>query len=156
LEQGMKNGYKAFQVPLPPLTGRNQGQAFDKAVRARMDALRKAGGDGVDFVLEGAARLMAGDASSVAASLERFHLLWFDEPCTVSNLQTIRKLSDENVTPLGFGRSVQEASVFQDLLREGCVDSFANNPSAQNLLFFSPVAERYLRTKTRYSAACGL
>jgi galactonate dehydratase len=122
LEQTIRNGYKAFQVPLPPLTGRNQGQAFDKAVRARMDVLRKAGGEGIDFVLDGAARLTPGDAGSVAASLERFHLLWFDEPCSVSNLQTVRKISDETVTPLGFGRTVQEASLFQNLLHEGCVD----------------------------------
>jgi galactonate dehydratase len=122
LEQGMRAGYRAFQVPLPPLTGRNQGQAFDKAVRARMDALRKAGGEDVDFVLDGASRLTAGDAGSVAASLERFHLLWFDEPCPVSNTQTLRKVSEETVTPLGFGRNVGEASVFQELLRQGCID----------------------------------
>jgi galactonate dehydratase len=124
LTEQMKNGFKAFQVPLPPLTGtgRNQGQAFDKAVRARMDALRKAGGEGIDFVLDGSSRLTPGDASSVAASLERFHLLWFDEPCSIANVQAVRKISDENVTPLGFGRSVAEPSLFQDLLREGAID----------------------------------
>ncbi len=122
LDRGMQDGYRAFQVPLPPVTSRNQGQAFDKAVRARMDSLRKAGGENVDFVLDGDARLSAGDAGSVAASVEKHHLLWFDEPCAVTNLQTIRKISDENVTPLGFGRAVRESSVFQDLLREGCVD----------------------------------
>jgi galactonate dehydratase len=124
LNEQMKNGFKAFQVPVPPLTGtgRNQGQAFDKAVRARMDALRKAGGEGIDFVLDGGSRLTPGDASSVAASLERFHLLWFDEPCNIANVQAVRKISDENVTPLGFGRSVAEPSLFQDLLREGAID----------------------------------
>lgn len=122
LEAGMRDGFRAFQAPLPPLTGRNQGQAFDKAVRARMDGLRKAGGENVDFVLDGAARLTPGDASSVAASLERFHLLWFDEPCSVANLETVRKIAEESVTPLGFGRSVEESSTFQDLLGKGCVD----------------------------------
>ena len=122
LEQAAQRGHRAFQVPLPAFTGRNQGQAFDRAVRARLAALRKAGGDGVDFVLDGAGRLTAGDASSVAASAERFHPLWFDEPCAVSNLRTLRKISDETVTPLGFGRDVADVSVFQDLLREGCVD----------------------------------
>ena len=65
---------------------------------------------------------MAGDAASVAASLERFHLLWFDEPCPVTNLRTIAKISEETVTPLGFGRDIAHPSVFQDLLREGVVD----------------------------------
>jgi galactonate dehydratase len=58
----------------------------------------------------------------VASSLERFHLLWFDEPCPVTNLSTIRKIAQEVVTPLGFGRDVTSASVYQDLMREGVVD----------------------------------
>jgi len=122
LEQQRRDGFKAFQVPIPAFNGRNQGQAFDKAVRARMDALRSAGGADVDFVLDGGGKLTAGDAGSIAASLERFHLLWFNEPCSVSNLQTIRKISDETVTPLGFGRSIEHQGVFQDLLRQGSID----------------------------------
>jgi galactonate dehydratase len=118
----MKAGYRAFQAPAPPTTARNQGQAFDRAARARMDALRSAGGSGVNFVLDAGATLMAGDAASLAASLEPFHLLWLNEPCPATNLKTIRKISDETVTPLGFGRDVREASAFQDLLREGVVD----------------------------------
>src|SRR4029434_4660854 len=69
-----------------------------------------------------AATLTAGDAGSVAASLEAFHLLWLNEPCPATNLKTIHKISDETVTPLGFGRDMREASAFQDLLREGVVD----------------------------------
>ena len=92
-----------------PTTGRNQGQAFDKAARARMDALRAAAPANVNFVLTRERTLMAGDAASVAASLERFHLLWFDEPCPVTNLRTIQKISEETVTPLGFGRDIAQA-----------------------------------------------
>ena len=122
LASGAKAGYRAFDVPLPATAWRNQGQAFDKAVRARMESLRLAAPENVNFVLRGAGMLTAGDAASVAASLERFHLLWFDEPCPVTNLRTIRKIAEESVTPLGFGRGVREPSVFQDLLREGLVD----------------------------------
>jgi galactonate dehydratase len=124
---GIKAGYRAFEVPLPPLTGRNQGQVFDKAVRARMEALRSAAPANINFVLRGTGTLMAGDAASVAASLERFHLLWFDEPCPVTNLRTIKKIAEETVTPLGFGRDIQQASLFQDLLREGVVDILRPN-----------------------------
>ncbi len=110
---GIKAGYRVFEVPLPPLTGRNQGQVFDKAVRARMEALRSAAPANINFVLRGTGTLMAGDAASVAASLERFHLLWFDEPCPVTNLRTIKKIAEETVTPLGFGRDIQQASCFR-------------------------------------------
>ncbi len=122
LTTAQKSGYKAFQIPIPPSSAPNQGQAFDRTVQARMDALRSAAGASADFVLGGGSGLTAGDAASVAASLERFHLLWFDEPCSHSNMRTIRKISDESVTPLGFGRDIEDAGAFQNLLREGVVD----------------------------------
>lgn len=122
MNAGVKAGFKAFDVPIPAINWRNQGQAFDKAARARMDGLRAAAPQNTNFVLRGDSTLMAGDAAAVAASLERFHLLWFDEPCPVSNLRTLKKVAEETVTPLGFGRDVENASTFQDLLREGLVD----------------------------------
>jgi galactonate dehydratase len=117
-----KAGFQAFDVPIPGINWRNQGQAFDKAARARMDGLRAAAPESANFVLRGTGTLTAGDAAAVASSLERFHLLWFDEPCPVTNLRTIKKIAEETVTPLGFGRDIAIASVFQDLLREGVVD----------------------------------
>src|SRR4029077_18107469 len=50
------------------------------------------------------------------------HPLWFDEPCSVSNVEAVRKVSGETVTPLGFGRGISDAGVFQALLREGLID----------------------------------
>ena len=117
-----KAGFQAFDVPIPGLNWRNQGQAFDNAARARMDGLRSSAPQNANFVLRGGGALMAGDAAAVASSLERFHLLWFDEPCPLSNLRTVKKIAEETVTPLGFGRDITNPSVYQDLLREGIVD----------------------------------
>ncbi len=122
LEQALEAGYRALLVPLPPITARNHGQAFVLGVRRRMEQLQREAGEGADFVLDGAGRLTAGDAASVARALEPLHPMWFDEPCPVSNLSTIRKISAETVLPLGFGRFVGGAGEFQDLLREGVVD----------------------------------
>ena len=52
------------------------------------------------------------------------HPLWLDEPCELTNLAAIRKIASERVTPLGFGRSVNRAPIFQDLLREDIIDVF--------------------------------
>ena len=117
-----KTGFQAFDVPIPTTNWRNQGQAFDKAARARMDGLRSSAQQNANFVLRGGGTLTAGDAAAIASSLERFHLLWFDEPCPVTNLRTVKKIAEESVTPLGFGKDIVSASVFQDLLREGVVD----------------------------------
>lgn len=122
LDQALNAGYRAFSVPLPPVTARNQGQAFVLSVRQRMEELQQAAGDGADFVLDGAAKLTPGDAASVARALERLHPMWLDEPCPVANLGTIRKISEETVAPLGFGRFLGSGGEFQDLLREGLVD----------------------------------
>jgi galactonate dehydratase len=40
----------------------------------------------------------------------------------VSNLEAVRKVSNETVTPLGFGRGIGNPGVFLALLREGLVD----------------------------------
>ncbi len=122
MRRARQAGYLAFLVPLPPVRARNQGQAFVQAVKRRLEALRAAGGEETDLVLDGAGRLTPGDAASLSKALERFHLLWFDEPCPLSNLAAVRKLAAENVTPLGFGREVHQAATFQDLLREDAID----------------------------------
>jgi galactonate dehydratase len=127
-------GYRAFVTPTPGVAASNQGQAFVNATRRRMDALRETGGESSDYVLQGAGALSPGDAASISAALEKFHLLWFDEPCRLSNLGAIRKLSDENVTPLGFGRTLREPGEFQDLLREQCVDVLRPDLGTQSLM----------------------
>jgi galactonate dehydratase len=112
-------GYRAYAVQIPPPAARNQGQAYQLAVKSLAETMRQRGGD---FVLEGGGALTPGDAATVASTLERLHPLWFDEPCAVSNLQTLRKIGDETVTPLGFGRGIANPGVFQQLLRDGLVD----------------------------------
>ena len=111
-------GYRAVALEAPPPKARNQGKAYQNQVQA----LAKQVPDGHDFVLEARGRLTPGDAASVAATIESSHPLWFDEPCAVSNLEVVRKISAETVTPLGFGRGITDPGVFQALLREGLVD----------------------------------
>jgi galactonate dehydratase len=122
MKRAREAGYRAFLVPAPPVSSPNQGQAFVQAVQKRMESLRAAGGEGLDFALSGGESLSAGDASSVASALERFHLLWFDEPCRLSNLSAVRKIGAESVTPLGFGSHLNHGGDFQDLLREEVAD----------------------------------
>jgi galactonate dehydratase len=103
------------------VAARNQGQAFARQVTRRIETLRAAISD-VDFVLDAAGELSPGDAGSVAAAVEPFHLLWFDEPCRITNLAAVRKISDESVTPLGFGRYIERPAEVQDALREEILD----------------------------------
>jgi galactonate dehydratase len=122
LSAGLKAGFQAFQVPVPAPQARNQGQAYVRSVRERLQALHSRTTDNVDFVLDAAGRLSPGDAASLAAELEEFHLLWFEEPCPLSDLSRVRRIAETTVTPLGFGRRVNRPHIFQDLLREGILD----------------------------------
>jgi galactonate dehydratase len=117
-----QQGHRAFSAPAPQPRWRNSGKAFVLETNNRAEALRAAGGPNADLVLRGEGRLTPGDAASVAAALERFHLLWFDEPCPLNNLRAVAKISEGSVTPLGFGAACSRASEFQDLLREDAVD----------------------------------
>ena len=124
LKRAQVAGFHAFLVPAVKPAALNSGQAFVNANRKRLEALRAAGGDQSDFVIDCGAALSPGDAASLSDALERMHPLWLDEPCALTSLNAISKVAAERVTPLGFGRSVTHAAVFQDLLREDLIDVF--------------------------------
>ena len=115
-------GYRAYTVPAPHPAARNQGKAYERDLHQLLDTLRSAGGEQMDFVLDGGGQLTPGDAANVALTMEPMHPLWFDEPVMIANTQTIRKIADESVVPLGFGRDITNPSTFQELLRESLVD----------------------------------
>jgi galactonate dehydratase len=110
--------FSAVEISVPKPASRNQGKAYENQIQALVNQLP----DDRDFVLSARGSLSPGDAASVARAVETSHPLWFDEPCSVSNLETVRKISNETVTPLGFGCNITDAGVFQALLREGLVD----------------------------------
>jgi galactonate dehydratase len=110
--------FSAVGIALPRPASRNQGKAFQNQVQALMKQLP----DDRDFVLSAHGSLTPGDAASVAQAVQSSHPLWLDEPCAVSNLEVLRKIAGETVTPLGFGRGIADPGVFLELLREGLVD----------------------------------
>jgi galactonate dehydratase len=110
--------FSAAGIAVPKPASRNQGKAYENQVLALVKELP----EDRDFVLSGRGSLTAGDAASVARAVGGLHPLWFDEPCSVANAETLRKVSGETVTPLGFGRGITDAGVFQMLLREGLID----------------------------------
>jgi galactonate dehydratase len=124
LKRAQAAGFRAFLVPMAAPGAPNSGQAFTLANRKRFEALRAAGGEESDFVIDCGAALSPGDAASLSDAVERLHPLWLDEPCELTDLAAIGKVASKRVTPLGFGRSVTRAATFQDLLREDLIDVF--------------------------------
>jgi len=121
LQKQLAAGYRAFLIPIPAPTARNMGSDFAHLAVSRFKAMRTSAPN-ADFAFEGNEALTPGDAASFAADVESMHPLWFDEPCKVTNVETIHKIADETVVPLAFGRTISENGIFQDLLREGVID----------------------------------
>lgn len=122
MKKARNSGYRTFLVPVPAPKNQNQGQAYVKSILLRLESLRSAGGENVDFILDGKNSLNPGDAQMISAAIEKLHLLWFNEPCLPSNIGAIKKIAGENVTPVGLGRFVREGGELQDMLREDSVD----------------------------------
>ena len=122
LDRALKQGFKAFTIPVPTRDSMWRMQDYVDIVRRRMDRMREIAGSGMDLVLDGGGSLLPGDAAFVATALERFHVMWFDEPTSVLTSDGLSKITDESVMPVGLGRNVHDIAVFQNLLRWGCID----------------------------------
>jgi len=110
--------FSAVAIAAPKPASRNQGKAYQNQIEALVKQLP----EDRDFVLTAHGSLTPGDAASVARAVESSHPLWLDEPCSVSDVEALRKISGETVTPLGFGRGINDPAGFMALLREGLVD----------------------------------
>ncbi|BDC52123.1 galactonate dehydratase [Bryobacterales bacterium F-183] len=78
--------------------------------------------DGFDFVVDGGAKMTPIQASLLAVALEKKQPLWLDEPCGPTGAGALRKISEESVTPIGWGLQATSLATFQDLLREQVAD----------------------------------
>jgi len=122
IEQAVKQGFKAFTMPLPSRDSLWRMQAYVDAVLARVARARGLAGADMDFVLDAAGALTPGDAAMLATVLEKHHLMWLDEPTTVLTNDGLARIAEESVMPIGLGRSVTDIATFQNLLRWGSID----------------------------------
>lgn len=122
LDTLLAQGHRAFLTPVEaPRTITSRPQTI-AAITDRFATLRRRAGEGVDFAADGQNRLPAAEASDLAVALEPFHPLWLEQPCAEANIAILQRISSESVTPLGFGKHMNEIGEIQRLLREGLVD----------------------------------
>lgn len=78
--------------------------------------------DGFDYVVDGRSSMTPNEAALLAVRLEALKPLWLDEPCPPTAVGALQKISEESVTPIGWGAHINTLSTVQDLLREQVVD----------------------------------
>src|SRR5262249_1274844 len=99
--QARSPGHRAFLIPVPATDWPHRRPTVVTARGRWVGGARCGAGQGYDFVVDAGGKLPPGDASTLSAAFERFHLLWFDEPCPLLNLSAASRIAGENVTPIG-------------------------------------------------------
>src|SRR4051795_11550122 len=84
--------------------------------------MQKLAGPSSEWVLDAAGAMTPGDAATIAVALEASHPIWFDEPTAVTSPDSLAKIVDESVMPIGLGRDITDLSAFQTLLVSGSVN----------------------------------
>src|SRR6202020_1744196 len=81
-----------------------------------------------------------GDAASVAVALEPVHPIWFDDPTDVITQDSLSKIVEESVTPIGLGRKITDIVGFQSLLASGSVNIVQPSPGLNSLTKIKRIA----------------
>ena len=122
LDRARRQGLRAFTMSVPPRESMSLLQDWVDHVRQRVSDMRARGGDGSEWVLDGASSFTPGDAATLAVALEKTHPIWFDEPTSALTTDALAKIVDQSVMPIGLGRNITDIAVFQNLLRFGSVN----------------------------------
>lgn len=116
-----KAGHRAFVVPLPTTSGL-RGPTYPRQTLDQLTRIREALGADADLVLDGGGQLTPREAAGVARAIERFHVLFFDEPVSHATASSLQRIAEEFVVPLAVGRNEMEIAGMRELLRAQAMD----------------------------------
>ena len=108
-------------------------RAYVDLVRKQYANMQALAGPSGEWVLDAAGAMTPGDAASIAVALEPFHPIWFDEPTAVTAPNSLAKIVDESVMPIGLGRNITDLTAFQTLLASGSVNIVRPNLALNSL-----------------------
>jgi galactonate dehydratase len=149
LAQLNDEGFQAVVVPVESLKDVSRGPNYARRVADAFDRLRQALAKDTDFVLAGGGQLRPTQALALARALERFHLLFFDEPCAEATQASLRRITTETVVPIGLGRRATDQQAFLELLRAEVLDVLRPDLSVMSI---SAVRKAAALAETHYIA----
>lgn len=86
-------------------------------------AVREAVGQDVDIIVEGHGRFYPESAVSISNKLEKYDVLWFEEPVLPHRiLDSLAKVSSKTNIPIAVGERMHTKYEFAELLTKGIVD----------------------------------
>lgn len=85
-----------------------------------VEAVREAVGDDAELMIEGHGRFDLPAATRIAHELERFDVLWFEEPLIPGNLENYARLNRSTRTPISLGERLYTRWDFREVFERGC------------------------------------
>ncbi len=93
-----------------------------RAMVQRVAAVRKAIGEDVDLCIDLHARYDVPSATRIAQEMERFNLLWLEEPIPAENVDALRQVRSRTRTPICVGENLYLRWGFRELLEQQGAD----------------------------------
>jgi galactonate dehydratase len=140
LERAKRQGLQAFTTAAPLRGAMIPLHAYVDLVRKQYADMQALAGPSAEWVLDAAGEMTPGDAATIAVALESSHPIWFDEPTVVTSPDSLAKIVDESVMPIGLGRNITDLVAFQTLLASGSVNIVRPNLALNSLTKIKRVA----------------
>ena len=99
-----------------------------KETVARVAAVRDAVGEDIDIMLDAHGRLDPATAVTLASALERYNLLFFEEPISPDNVSTLPKVMEKTKIPIAAGERIYTKFGFSELINSRGVDIIQPDP----------------------------
>jgi galactonate dehydratase len=121
----VQEGYTAMKFdPFEPGVDGYHGYRPDEILAAaeRVEAIRNAVGDNVDLMVECHGKFNAGTAIKIGKLMEKYNLMWFEEPVPVGMVTSMKKVADHVDIPIAACERLNSKLELKEYLEAGAVD----------------------------------
>ena len=121
----VKEGYTAIKFdPFEPgIDGYHSYRPSEiMAAVERVEAIRNAVGNNVDLMVECHGKFNASTAIRIGKLLEKYNLMWFEEPVPVGMVKSMKKVADHVNIPITAGERLNSKTELKEYLESGAVD----------------------------------
>ncbi len=121
----VKGGYTAIKFdPFEPgIDGYHDYRPNEiMAAVERVEAIRYAVGDDIDLLVECHGKFNASTAIRIGKLLEKYNLMWFEEPVTRGVVKSMKKVADHVNIPIAAGEGLSSKTELKEYLENGAMD----------------------------------
>ena len=153
----VKDGHTAVKIdPLPDDYPTWSHPRLVREVVGRVGAARDAIGEDVDLVVEAHRKLGPGEAVALAKKLERFDLLFMEDPIPPDSVDSMAELASKTRIPIATGERLHTIYEFKEVLTKGAAQDLKLDAGLQGGLTqckkIAGMAEAYHATVSPHNA----